>query len=42
MFVLTLHFCYQRLAVEVLISGLVFKEEDFVRPWEGQHDNSER
>ncbi|XP_049384043.1 uncharacterized protein LOC125848251 isoform X2 [Solanum stenotomum] len=31
-----------RLAVEVLISGLVFKEEDFVRPWEGQHDNSER
>ncbi|CAN4083378.1 unnamed protein product [Withania somnifera] len=31
-----------RLAVEFLISGLVFKEEDFVRPWEGQHDNSER
>nr|XP_009789382.1 PREDICTED: transmembrane and coiled-coil domain-containing protein 4-like isoform X2 [Nicotiana sylvestris] len=31
-----------RLAVEVLISGLVFKEEDFVRPWEGQYDNSER
>ncbi|KAG5623387.1 hypothetical protein H5410_008605 [Solanum commersonii] len=31
-----------RLAVEVLISGLVFKEEDFVRPWERQHDNSER
>ncbi|XP_055805055.1 uncharacterized protein LOC129873892 [Solanum dulcamara] len=31
-----------RLAVEVLISGLVFKEEDFVRPWEGLHDNSER
>ncbi|XP_059293100.1 uncharacterized protein LOC132046479 [Lycium ferocissimum] len=31
-----------RLAVEVLISGLVFREEDFVRPWEGQHDNSER
>ncbi|KAM3285760.1 transmembrane and coiled-coil domain-containing protein 4 isoform X1 [Capsicum chacoense] len=31
-----------RLAVEVFISGLVFKEEDFVRPWEGQHDNFER
>ncbi|XP_033511959.1 uncharacterized protein [Nicotiana tomentosiformis] len=31
-----------RLGVEVLISGLVFKEEDFVRPWEGQYDNSER
>ncbi|MCD7449411.1 hypothetical protein HAX54_052116 [Datura stramonium] len=31
-----------RLAVEVLISGLVFKEEDFVRPWEGKRDNSER
>ncbi|XP_075091392.1 transmembrane and coiled-coil domain-containing protein STS1-like isoform X3 [Nicotiana tabacum] len=31
-----------RLAVEILISGLVFKEEDFVRPWEGQYDNTER
>ncbi|XP_060187893.1 uncharacterized protein LOC132617043 isoform X1 [Lycium barbarum] len=31
-----------RLAVQILISGLVFEEEDFIRPWEGQHDNSER
>ncbi|CAN4116766.1 unnamed protein product [Withania somnifera] len=31
-----------RLAVQILISGLVFEEEDFTRPWEGQHDNSER
>ncbi|KAL8091430.1 hypothetical protein AgCh_033883 [Apium graveolens] len=31
-----------RLAVEMLISGFVFEEEDFVRPWEGQTDNSER
>ncbi|KAM3394513.1 transmembrane and coiled-coil domain-containing protein 4 isoform X1 [Capsicum galapagoense] len=31
-----------RLAVQILISGLVFEEEDFVRPWEVQHDNSER
>ncbi|XP_010526790.1 PREDICTED: transmembrane and coiled-coil domain-containing protein 4 isoform X2 [Tarenaya hassleriana] len=31
-----------RLAVEVLVSGFVFKEEDFVRPWEGLHDNLER
>lgn len=32
----------QRLAVEILISGLVFNEEDFVRPWEGKIDNMER
>ncbi|KAK6129585.1 hypothetical protein DH2020_036686 [Rehmannia glutinosa] len=31
-----------RLAVEISISGFVFEEEDFVRPWEGQHDNLER
>ncbi|GAV75906.1 DUF726 domain-containing protein [Cephalotus follicularis] len=31
-----------RLAVEILISGLVFGEEDFVRPWEGRNDNMER
>ncbi|KAK4789743.1 hypothetical protein SAY86_017047 [Trapa natans] len=31
-----------RLAVEILVSGLVFDEEDFVRPWEGQNDNLER
>lgn len=31
-----------RLAVEILVSGFVFDEEDFVRPWEGQNDNLER
>ncbi|KAG9142624.1 hypothetical protein Leryth_020645 [Lithospermum erythrorhizon] len=31
-----------RLAVEILISGFVFEEEDFKRPWEGQNDNMER
>lgn len=35
-------FLYQRLAVEILVSGFVFDQEDFVRPWEGQYDNSER
>ncbi|XP_021605478.1 transmembrane and coiled-coil domain-containing protein 4 isoform X2 [Manihot esculenta] len=33
---------YGRLAVEILISGFVFNEEDFIRPWEGQNDNLER
>jgi hypothetical protein len=32
----------QRLAVEILVSGFVFDEEDFLRPWEGQNDNLER
>ncbi|GAU26278.1 hypothetical protein TSUD_224700 [Trifolium subterraneum] len=31
-----------RLAVEILISGFVFEEDDFVRPWEGQNDNLDR
>ncbi|XP_015583614.1 transmembrane and coiled-coil domain-containing protein 4 isoform X3 [Ricinus communis] len=31
-----------RLAVEILVSGFVFDEEDFIRPWEGQIDNLER
>ncbi|XP_047332229.1 probable lipase MIL1 isoform X2 [Impatiens glandulifera] len=31
-----------RLAVEIVISGFVFKEEDFVKPWEGQNDRLER
>ncbi|KAL0378350.1 UNVERIFIED_CONTAM: Transmembrane and coiled-coil domain-containing protein 4 [Sesamum radiatum] len=31
-----------RLGVEISVSGFVFEEEDFVRPWEGQHDNLER
>ncbi|GMY12172.1 transmembrane and coiled-coil domain-containing protein 4-like isoform X1 [Fagus crenata] len=31
-----------RLAVEILVSGFAFDEEDFVRPWEGQIDNLER
>ncbi|XP_052196809.1 uncharacterized protein LOC127804113 [Diospyros lotus] len=31
-----------RLAVEILISGFVFEEEDFIKPWEGHHDKLER
>ncbi|GAB4847501.1 hypothetical protein Ancab_026559 [Ancistrocladus abbreviatus] len=31
-----------RLAVEILVSGLVFDEEDFIMPWEGLDDNLER
>ncbi|GJX59216.1 transmembrane and coiled-coil domain-containing protein 4-like protein [Tanacetum coccineum] len=31
-----------RLAVEILVSGFVFEERDFLRPWEGQTDNMER
>ncbi|XP_072989196.1 uncharacterized protein [Typha latifolia] len=31
-----------RLAVSILVSGFVFEEEDFVRPWEGWKDNLER
>ncbi|KAL1569543.1 transmembrane and coiled-coil domain-containing protein 4-like isoform X4 [Salvia divinorum] len=31
-----------RLAVQILISGFVFEEDDFKRPWDGQCDNSER
>ncbi|XP_057806898.1 uncharacterized protein LOC131021664 isoform X2 [Salvia miltiorrhiza] len=31
-----------RLAVEILVSGFVFEEEDFTRPWEAQHENLER
>ncbi|KAL3844697.1 hypothetical protein ACJIZ3_002100 [Penstemon smallii] len=31
-----------RLAVEISVSGFVFEEEDFMRPWEGLHDNLER
>ncbi|KAG8662772.1 transmembrane and coiled-coil domain-containing protein 4 isoform X2 [Manihot esculenta] len=31
-----------RLAVEILVSGFVFDEEDFTRPWEGHNDNLER
>ncbi|CAL0311475.1 unnamed protein product [Lupinus luteus] len=30
------------LAVEILVSGFVFEEEDFIRPWEGHNDNLER
>ncbi|XP_031406733.1 transmembrane and coiled-coil domain-containing protein 4-like isoform X2 [Punica granatum] len=30
------------LAVEILISGLAFEVEDFVRPWEGHDQNLER
>ncbi|CAL8995621.1 unnamed protein product [Prunus brigantina] len=31
-----------RLAVGILVSGLVFEDEDFTRPWEGQNENLER
>ncbi|KAL7104572.1 hypothetical protein ACP275_08G253800 [Erythranthe tilingii] len=31
-----------RLGVEISVSGFVFEEEDFFRPWEGQQSNSER
>lgn len=31
-----------RLAVEISVSGFVFEEEDFIRPWEGQYNNLER
>ncbi|KVI02896.1 Protein of unknown function DUF726 [Cynara cardunculus var. scolymus] len=31
-----------RLAVEIMVSGFVFEEDDFLRPWEGQTDHSER
>ncbi|CAH1437202.1 unnamed protein product [Lactuca virosa] len=31
-----------RLAVEILVSGFVFEEQDFIRPWEDQLDNMER
>ncbi|XP_057500776.1 uncharacterized protein LOC130784804 isoform X1 [Actinidia eriantha] len=30
------------LAVEIFVSGFVFEDEDFIRPWEGQRDNLER
>ncbi|GKE76903.1 RNA-directed DNA polymerase, eukaryota [Tanacetum coccineum] len=32
----------ERLAVEILVLGFVFKERDLLRPWEGQTDNMER
>jgi len=28
--------------VEVLVAGVVFEEEDFVKPWEGLTSNLER
>ncbi|KAF7809682.1 transmembrane and coiled-coil domain-containing protein 4-like isoform X1 [Senna tora] len=31
-----------RLAVEILVSGFVFEEDDFIRPWEGKQDFLER
>nr|XP_043632820.1 transmembrane and coiled-coil domain-containing protein 4-like [Erigeron canadensis] len=31
-----------RLAVEILVSGFVFEQQDFFRPWEGRSDNMER
>lgn len=35
-------FCSQLLGVEIMISGFVFEDEDFIRPWEGMNDNLER
>ncbi|KAH7521099.1 hypothetical protein JRO89_XSUnG0113100 [Xanthoceras sorbifolium] len=35
-------FEFKRLAVGIMISGLVFEEEDFVKPWESYNDNLER
>lgn len=32
----------QRLAVGILVPGIVFKEEDFVSPWHGHMENLER
>ncbi|KAJ6792936.1 putative transmembrane and coiled-coil domain-containing protein 4 [Iris pallida] len=31
-----------RLAVGIVVSGFVFENQDFLRPWEGWQDNSER
>ncbi|CAK7334379.1 unnamed protein product [Dovyalis caffra] len=31
-----------RLAVGIVVSGCVFDEEDFIKPWEGRNDNLER
>ncbi|KAJ6739969.1 TRANSMEMBRANE AND COILED-COIL DOMAIN-CONTAINING PROTEIN 4 TMCO4 [Salix purpurea] len=31
-----------RLAVGIMVSGCVFDEEDFIKPWEGQNDNLEK
>ncbi|XP_027360243.1 transmembrane and coiled-coil domain-containing protein 4-like [Abrus precatorius] len=31
-----------RLGVEIVVSGFVFDEDDFIMPWEGQNDNLER
>ncbi|KAI3699384.1 hypothetical protein L2E82_43656 [Cichorium intybus] len=31
-----------RLAVGIMVSGFVFEEQDFLRPWEGQNDHLER
>lgn len=31
-----------RLAVEILVSGFVFEEEDFILPWQGLQNNLER
>ena len=33
---------FQHLAVRISISGLAFKEKDFIEPWEGLNDNMER
>lgn len=40
--VLTFFVILQRLAVEIMVSGFVFDEQDFRKPWEGKNDNMER
>ncbi|KAK7367334.1 hypothetical protein VNO80_09343 [Phaseolus coccineus] len=30
------------LGVEIMVSGFVFEDDDFIRPWEGMNDNLER
>ncbi|KAK9162345.1 hypothetical protein Syun_003247 [Stephania yunnanensis] len=32
---------FRGLAVGIMISGLIFEDEDFVRPWEGYQENLE-
>ncbi|KAL2346275.1 hypothetical protein Fmac_000275 [Flemingia macrophylla] len=35
-------FDFQHLTVSICISGLAFDDKDFVKPWEGLNDNTER
>lgn len=33
---------FQRLAVEIVVSGIAFSPDDFVKPWEAPDGDSER